>query len=431
MKKTAIIILTLLIGSPFTSNCQSYMDYSSEIWSSEQHNLEPFTLFKIKYDEKLCFLALSSENISVYESVFDNDSSTIVLSDINPYELLWDKSNYSHLTLIRYLDINRDQFPDLVLIDADGSLFYSLFDLKTNRFRYPNRFLNISGERYLHQIWVREGMLYSDPWKKHFSAIDLCSFDLEKEKFEIRKFKEDVILVNSIKSDSISILWRENDNYYYSLCKDKRNPELQNEKTKIATRGDDICMIDYPNSNFTSFIVLTGDTIWYRSGRDMSGKDIVYSGNSIRGEIYSGIDIDGDGDVDPLIYSDSIAVLFALGEGKFEIQKLDVLFDLKGISLCDFDNDKDYDLFVNSHDGLHIFILENGRFKFFRNISFAPYLDFYYLYDIDLDGKKDLLLKNEYDKELYWSKFEGSQFNEPKLLLNSELKRCTKTYSLD
>jgi hypothetical protein len=430
MKKIAIILLTLFIGLTPILKCQTYDDISNSYGSRDVRVMEPFNLFKIENDERLYYLALGYENMSVYESASIHDSSTIVFSEINPCELLWDKSTYSNLRLVRYFDLNGDQFQDLVLMDVDGSLFYSLFDLGSNSFCYPIKFSKAIGA-YKWDFWMTESVLYVRTKNKSTEVIDLNSLDYKKKKFQKRNFKEDVVLVHFNTSDSISIFWREKRDFYLSRCKNTRKLDLQNEKIIIKSTESKLWLeFDY-ESDLSTFVVVNNDSIWRLSGRDFRKKEFIGTAKGSSHKKYYGADLDSDGDIDPFFYSDSITVLFTKGGGKFEVQNFNIWFDLKGISFVDFDHDKNYDLFINDYSGLFVYILESGRFELLQEIRISRYFDFYYLYDIDLDGKKDLLLKSENFNEIYWSKLEGLRFSEPKTLLNSDLMRSAKAYSLD
>ena len=143
--------------------------------------------------------------------------------------------------------------------------------------------------------------------------------------------------------------------------------------------------------------------------------------DSIEEEYLDIHDFNNDGLKDILNYDREFFLLTQQKDSSFIRKKIADDYDLKAYCSTDVDGDGDIDITLNSYLGLVWLENINGDFKE-HIISINRYMDFYYLIDLDKDGDKDFLMKDQNEEFIHWIEMENGKFKKPKKLKFSLIK---------
>ena len=150
----------------------------------------------------------------------------------------------------------------------------------------------------------------------------------------------------------------------------------------------------------------------------LGSKNIIYQADSIPyAKDIMDKDINKDGLVDLILNSEEPYILYNSGNAEkgatFYSLGLDGC-DPNGISIADANHDGQPDIFINAYYGLVICYNDKGIFKNQQTIENYGGFLFYYLVDLDKDGRNELIFRNsDYTEGLYMSRFVDGSFQAP------------------
>lgn len=410
--KNLLIALLFFLCSQFVVLAQDYLLQSDNPNSPYGHNIEAVSLFSYHTNEGDYIIIISAEYIQVLRKTAGTDNDSIYFASEKSGEFFLESKN--KLKFIQYFDYDKDGYNDLLFSDENNNLVLSKYESGNKNFGKLKKLCKIAKSKDMVSFWFRSNILL-------FNSIDGVNgyIIFGENTFHKNIIKNrDAWIIDAVPylEDGLFLLWK--DNYKHHISVYLKNNLIKDEI--ISSNSNSwIALI----SNKPHFIEIRKDSVFFAE-RTSEGymRKLIFCDKTVAYSIITRYNLDNKLSMDAILYSESIGILFNEGNGSFKQQVIPVNFDLKGISVIDIDNDSDLDLIINSFSGLYLYYLVDNEYILNRKIEISRYMDFYYLIDINNDGKKDLLMKSQNYDEIFWSENTGSSFSDAKTLHPEDIK---------
>ncbi|MBN2727830.1 MAG: VCBS repeat-containing protein [Bacteroidales bacterium] len=412
--KNLLITLLLLLCSQFVVLAQHYLLQSDNPNSPYGHNIEAVSLFSYYTNEGDYIIIISAEYIQVLRKTAGTDNDSIYFASEKSGEFFLDSKN--KLKFIQYFDYDKDGYNDLLFSDENYNIVLSKYESENKQFGKLKKLCSIAKPNDIVYFWFKENVLLFNSFKKgKNSKSGYIVFENNSyRKYTDKKNDSEIYDVLSFGDTRIFSLWRKPNGYSISL-----NPKTGSIEDEIVCRNTEASMalVSTMFYNLPHIVQIRNDSVYFlKRTTDSYMSELVFSNDNAFRYVITQYDVDNNGMMDAILYSEPIGILFNEGNGSFKQQVIPVNFDLKGISVIDIDNDSDLDLIINSFSGLYLYYLADNEYILSQKIEISRYMDFYYLIDINNDGKKDLLMKSQNYDEIFWSENTGSSFSDAKTL---------------